>query len=73
MRAKIEKGNGCSKDILLNHLLPNVICTGVIENKAKTVNALDKFVILERNGDDELLIEQARVVTRDIMGNFLMQ
>ena len=33
MLRKIEKGNGCSKDILLHHLLPNVICTGVVSGK----------------------------------------
>ena len=66
---KIERGNGCSKDILLHHLLPNVICTGVIDNKAKTMNVNDKYIIVERNDDDELFVdEDATIVTRDIMG-----
>jgi len=66
---KIERGNGCSKDILLHHLLPNVICTGVIDNKAKTMNVNDKYIIVERNDDDELFVdEDAAIVTRDIMG-----
>ena len=66
--AKLEKGNGCSKDILLHHLLPNVICTGVIEGKAKTINANDKYVILERNVEDELMVDNVKVTSRDIMG-----
>merc|ERR1712241_764006 len=65
---KIERGNGCSKDILLHHLLPNVICTGVIENKAKTMNINEKYIILERNEEDELYVDEATIVTRDIMG-----
>jgi transforming growth factor-beta-induced protein len=68
MTKKIERGNGCSKDILLHHLLPNVICTGVIEKKAKTVNAMNKYVIIERNDEDEIIIDTAQVVSRDIMG-----
>lgn len=66
--AKLEKGNGCSKDILLHHLLPNVICTGVIQGKAKTINANDKYVILERNVEDELVVDNVKITTRDIMG-----
>merc|ERR1712241_1307125 len=67
---KIERGNGCSKDILLNHLLPNVICTGVIGNKAKTTNINDKYIILERNAEDDILVnDNAMVVNRDIMAS----
>ena len=65
---KLERGNGCSKDILLHHLLPNVICTGVIDGKAKTINVNDKHIIVDRNEEDELTVDGAKVVTRDIMG-----
>merc|ERR1719210_1429466 len=66
---KIERGNGCSKDILLHHLLPNVICSGVIESKAKTLNINEKYVILARNEEDQVFVENdATIVTRDIMG-----
>jgi transforming growth factor-beta-induced protein len=70
MLRKIEKGNGCSKDILLHHLLPNVICTGVVSGKAKTTNINDKYIILERNAEDEILVnEKAMVINRDIMAS----
>jgi len=70
MIRKIEKGNGCSKDILLHHLLPNVICTGVISGKAKTSNINDKYIILERNPEDEILVNDvAMVVNRDVMAS----
>ena len=64
---KLEKGNGCSRDILLHHVLPNVICTGVVEGKAKTNNINNKYVILERNADDEIMINDAKVTNRDVM------
>ena len=66
---KLEKGNGCSKDILLHHLLPNVICTGVIDGKAKTSNVNNKYVILERNPEDDVLINDAKVTSRDVMAS----
>merc|ERR1711963_474981 len=70
MIRKIEKGNGCCKDILLHHLLPNVICTGVIAGKAKTTNINDKYIILERNAEDEILVnEKAMVLNRDVMAS----
>lgn len=66
---KISRGNGCSKDILLNHILPNVICTGVIESKAKTLNSLDKHVILARDEEtDSMSIEGVKIIMKDIMG-----
>lgn len=69
MMKKLEKSNGCSKDVLLHHLLPNVICTGVIEGKAKTTNVNKKYVILERNPEDELTVDEANIVNRDIMAS----
>jgi len=70
MTKKIEKGNGCTKDILLHHLLPNVICTGVISGKAKTSNINDKYIILERNPEDEILVnDNAMVINRDVMAS----
>lgn len=51
-------------------MLPNVICTGVIESKAKTMNVNDKYLILERSEDgNELTVDaDAKIVARDIMG-----
>ena len=49
LKSKILTGNGCSADIMKHHLLPNVICSGVIDGKAKTVNALNKYVVIERD------------------------
>ncbi len=67
-RERLMRGQGCSRDILMNHLLPNVICSDVVKSKARTINALDKHLILERNEDDELLVEDARVTITDVLG-----
>ena len=41
----------------------------MIESKAKTLNINEKYVILERNEEDQVFVENdATIVTRDIMG-----
>ena len=63
------KGDGCSQDLLRNHLVKNVICSGVINGKAKTLNSLNKFLTLDREDDsDQLFVNDVMVVTRDVMG-----
>jgi len=67
-RNKIMSGNGCAQDILKNHLLPNVVCSGIIESKAKTNNLLGKYIVLNRNDDGEVMVEGKKIIIRDIMG-----
>merc|ERR1712226_441307 len=61
-------GTGCASDILNNHLLPNVICSGIIETKAKTTNALNKFLTMEHDEEGNFYIEGIRVILKDVMG-----
>jgi transforming growth factor-beta-induced protein len=68
IRDKILSGNGCAQDILKNHLLPNVICSGVIEGRAKTNNLLDRYVVLDRDEEGNVLVEGVQLIVRDIMG-----
>ena len=65
---KIEAGNGCSVDILNNHILSNVICSGVIEGKAKTANSLKKYLALERDENDDIFVDGKKMLMRDIVG-----
>ena len=59
----------CNQKTLHAYFQPNVICSGVIESKAKTLNINEKYVILERNEEDQVFVENdATIVTRDIMG-----
>ena len=66
-KEKINAGNGCSHDILTNHILGNVICSGVIESKAKSVNILKKYLQLERDDNDDIFVEGKKLLMRDII------
>ena len=69
LKSKILTGNGCSADIMKHHLLPNVICSGVIDGKAKTVNSLNKYVIIERDEQDVLTVEGIKLIMTDIVAS----
>ena len=56
------------RDLLNHHLLPNAICTGVIDTRAKSVNEMKKFLSLERDGEDELFVDGVQVVLKDLVG-----
>lgn len=45
-----------------------MICSGVIETKAKTVNVAKKYVGIERNEEDEMFVDGKKMVVRDIVG-----
>jgi len=68
IRLKMMRGNGCGQDILNNHILPNVICSGVIESKAKSVNSINKYLTLDKDENtDVFTVNDVRVITRDVM------
>jgi transforming growth factor-beta-induced protein len=69
MKSKILTGNGCSADIIKHHMLPNVICSGIIDSKAKTVNSLNKYVVLERDEQDVVSIEGVKLIMTDIVAS----
>ena len=50
-----------------HHLLPNAICAGVIDTRAKSVNVMKKLVELERDAEDELFVDGVQV-TDHFMG-----
>jgi len=67
IRLKMMRGNGCGQDILNNHILPNVICSGVIESKAKSINVMNKYLTLDKDDEDVFTVNGVRIITRDIM------
>ena len=69
LKAKVLHGNGCSADILKHHLLPNVICSGIVDSKAKTVNSLNKYVVLEKDEQDVISIEGVKLIMTDIVAS----
>ncbi|XP_050737011.1 periostin-like isoform X2 [Eriocheir sinensis] len=61
--------DACVDAIVKNHILPNVICSAAVQGKARTINLLEEFLMLERNEEDELFVEDdVKVVARDVMG-----
>ena len=36
IKERLMSGSGCAADILKNHIIPNIICSGIIEGKATT-------------------------------------
>lgn len=56
-----------SSEILRQHLLPNVICSAVTENRALTKNVLDRYVTLSRSAG-KLMVNDAEITQSDIMG-----
>jgi len=68
IRLKMVRGNGCGQDILNNHILPNVICSSIIESKAKSINVIDKYLTLDKDEDEDFYtVNGVRIITRDIM------
>ena len=50
-------------------MLPNVICSSVVEGKVRTVNLLDRYVNLTRSTDDKVFVEEnAQLIIKDLMG-----
>ncbi len=46
-----------------------MICTAAVQGKARTINLLEEFLMLERNEEDEIFVEDdVKVVARDLMG-----
>ncbi|CAL4098042.1 unnamed protein product [Meganyctiphanes norvegica] len=64
----LMNGNACLKTVLKNHVLGNVICSAAVQGKARTVNILDDYLMLERDDDDKMFVGEAQIISRDIMG-----
>lgn len=55
-------------EVLKHHLLPNVICSGVIlQGSASTPNLLGNALNLTRTEDGKLFVNDVQVVRADVM------
>lgn len=54
-------------DVLANHVLPNVICSGVITGQTRSDNLLKKALKLSRTHTGDLFVDGARMSSVDIM------
>jgi len=63
----LSAGAGCAGTILKGHILPNIVCSGVIEGQARTNNMLGELMLLERTSKDTVSVDGVELVMRDIM------
>ncbi|XP_071520134.1 transforming growth factor-beta-induced protein ig-h3-like [Panulirus ornatus] len=64
----LVEGNACLESVVKNHILPNVICSAAVQGMARTVNLLERYLLLEKTEEDKIFVEEAQVVVRDIVG-----
>jgi len=68
IKERLMSGSGCATEILKNHILPNVICSGIIESKAKTNNKMEKYLTMERDDEGSVMVEGIKLKIKDIVG-----
>jgi len=66
-REQLLSGGGCAGTILKSHILPNVLCSGVIQGRARTNNMLGELILLERDNKNTLSVEGVELIMSDIM------
>ncbi|KAK7082117.1 hypothetical protein SK128_015083 [Halocaridina rubra] len=62
------EGNACLESVIKNHILPNVICSAAVQGKARTVNLLDTYLMLEKTDEEKMFVEESEIVARDMVG-----
>merc|ERR1719319_483049 len=78
MREGLVSGGNCAETVLRcrclplhfiprNHILPNVICSGIVEGRVKTNNQLSSLLLLARSEAGEVTVDGARLEVRDVM------
>jgi len=66
-REKVLGNGGCSKDIIQSHILDNVVCSGIVENKVKISNILGRDMIMDRDDDGNINVEGIKLMMKDKM------
>ena len=66
-REKVLGNGGCAKDIIQSHILPNVICSGIVENRVKISNILGRDMHMNRDEDGNILVEGIKLMMKDKM------
>ena len=63
LRERLMKGQGCVHSVVEHHVLPNVICSTVIQWHARSTSLLGSSLLLERDLEGKL------VITRDVVAS----
>ena len=48
-------------------MLPNVVCSGIVEGWAKTNNLLSSLLLLSRSESGEVMVEGSKLIIKDMM------
>ena len=48
-------------------MLPNVVCSGIVEGRAKTNNLLSSLLLLSRSESGEVMVEGSKLIIKDMM------
>lgn len=69
LRDRLMKGEGCVQSVVQQHVLPNVICSTVIQGRARSTTLLGSSLLLERDLEGKLYANGKQVITRDVMAS----
>ena len=67
LRERLLEGGACTADLLSHHILPSVICSGIVEGRVETSSLSSSLLSLSRSQAGEVTVEGARLVTRDVV------
>ena len=69
LRERLMKGQGCVHSVVEHHVLPNVICSTVIQGRARSTSLLGSSLLLERDLEGKLYVNGKQVITRDVVAS----
>jgi uncharacterized surface protein with fasciclin (FAS1) repeats len=67
LKQMLMEGRDCAGEVVRNHVLPNVVCSGVVEGRVKTNNLLSSLLLLSRTEAGEVTVEGSKLIIRDMM------
>jgi len=67
LKQMLDEGRDCAGEVIRNHVLPNVVCSGVVEGRVKTNNLLSSLLLLSRSEAGEVMVEGSKLIIRDMM------
>lgn len=65
--SQLLENTHCVSSVVNHHLLPNVICSSVITRRARAINKLGKYLVLDQPELDRFTVGDAQFTQRDIM------
>lgn len=69
VRDRLMNRQGCVHSLVEHHVLPNVICSTVIQGRARSGTLLGTSLLLERDLEGKLYVNGKQVITRDVMAS----